>query len=125
MTRKYTAATFLLDGASMSKFVMFLSSWSGRRLKHEILEADSLLELLENSKKMIINEVYDYEEEAYEVNIKELEDRFELENHSYRPPKKVAILKSDLVEDYRALTSKLNMWCSEGESETRIDIRKY
>ena len=64
---------------------------------------------------------------AYDVSFKEFEDRFEMENRSYRPTKKYSVLKSDIEESYKygILTSKIAEWCSEGDAETRVHIMKY
>jgi len=111
----------------MSKFVMFLSSWTARRLRSEVVEAESLLELLEKSAPVIVQQIYHGEAEAYDVSFKEFEDRFEMENRSYRPTKKYSVLKSDIEESYKygILTSKIAEWCSEGDAETRVHIMKY
>lgn len=111
----------------MSKFVMFLSSWTARRLRSEVVEADSLLELLEKSAPVIVQQIYHGETEAYDVSFKEFEDRIEMENRSYRPTKTYSILKSDIEEcyQYSIVISKIAQWCSEGDAETRVHIMKY
>lgn len=111
----------------MSKFVMFLSSWTARRLRSEVVEADSLFELLQKSARVIVQEIYHGEAEAYDVSFKDFEDRIEMENRSYRPTKKYSILKSDIEEsyEYNIIISKIAQWCSEGDAETRVHIMKY
>lgn len=106
---------------------MFLSSWTARRLRSEVVEADSLFELLEKSKSVIIQEIYHGESEAYDVTFKEFEDRFEMENRSYRPPKKYSVLKSDIQESFEngIIASKIADWCSEGDAETRVHMMNY